>query len=164
MAGEFSQGGDVGIDLGVLAGSPLRGMKRLRVDNRPTRVLRMEDFASVLTAAGNTDAYQLLLAMELTGMRPPNVRLLAVGEVEGKSIRIPPETMKGVRRCILPVCSYAAELLAACSARDVWQGVTGRRHVASRLLPRYPHRGERPSRRAARRGVALITRPLKEVG
>jgi len=111
---KLAQALNLAVDMGVLDVNPLARVKPLTVDNRRTRFLTMDDFVRILDAARNTDARDLFLTVGLTGLRPSNVRLLTVGEVdiEARTLRIPPEKMKGGRWGIVPVSRLVADLLA----------------------------------------------------
>ena len=82
------------VDLGILAANPIARVWMLRVDNRRTKFLSMGDFTRFLRDASRVDGHDLFLKIGLTGLRPSNVRLLTVAEVDGDGTRIPPEKMK----------------------------------------------------------------------
>ena len=94
MTQKLKQALNYAVDIGLLELSPITRVKRLPVDNRRVKFLSLDDFRRILHEARNTDAYDLFLTIGLTGLRPSNVRLLSVDEVDGDIIRIPPEKMK----------------------------------------------------------------------
>ena len=109
---KLSQALNHAVDLGLIASNPIARVKPLTVDNRRTKFLTMDDFVRILDAAKNTDARDLFLVMALTGLRPSNVRLLTVAEVEGKTIRIPPSKMKNKRAGVIPISGFVADYLS----------------------------------------------------
>ena len=113
-AHKLSQGLNYAVDLGLLDASPLARVKPLTVDNRRTKYLTMDDFVRMLEAAANTEAVDLFRVMGLTGLRPSNVRLLTVEEVDvaRRAIRVPPGKMKNRRWGIIPVSRLIVGLLS----------------------------------------------------
>ena len=111
---KLSQGLNYAVDLGLLDTNPVARVKPLTVDNRRTDYLTMDDFVRILDAAANTDAVDLFRVVGLTGLRPSNVRLLTVDEVniEQQALRIPPEKMKNRRWGIVPISPLVVGLLS----------------------------------------------------
>ena len=109
---KLSQALNYAVDLGLLGSNPLARVKPLTVDNRRTKFLTMDDFVVILHAAANADARGMFIVGGLTGLRPSNVRLLTVDEVDGDLLRIPPAKMKNARWGILPVSRFVANMLA----------------------------------------------------
>jgi integrase len=107
-------------DLGLLDANPIARVKQLTVDNRRVKFLALADFVRLLDAGRGTDARHLFLAMGLTGLRPSNVRLLTAGEVCDDLIRIPPDKMKNGRWGIVPVSTFARDVLNECAARPLY--------------------------------------------
>ena len=114
-AQKLSQALNLAVDLGILDANPVARVKPLTVDNRRTRFLSMDDFVRIVHAARDTDARDLLLVVGLSGLRPSNVRLLVVREVDGAVLRIPGDKMKNKRQGIVPVSGYVADKLATLS-------------------------------------------------
>jgi integrase len=99
------------VDLGLLDANPIGRVKQLRVDNRRVKFLSLDDFRRILHEGRNTDARDLFLTIGLTGLRPSNVRLLTADEVDGDTIRIPPQKMKNARWGIIPISDAVQGLL-----------------------------------------------------
>ncbi|MEO2006716.1 MAG: tyrosine-type recombinase/integrase [Candidatus Poribacteria bacterium] len=121
------------VDTDLLELSPIARVKQLPVDNRRVKFLSLDDFRRILHEARNTDAYDLFLTIGLTGLRPSNVRLLSVDEVDGDIIRIPPEKMKNGRWGIIPISSTVQGLLQAREASPYFFPARGRHDRAKSL-------------------------------
>ena len=108
---KLSQALNHAADMGLVPVNPLARVRPLTVDNRRTKFLAMDDFVAIINSAQAAGARDMFLIAGLTGLRPSNVRLLTVDEVDGTRLRIAPGKMKNGRWGIVPISGYVQDVL-----------------------------------------------------